>query len=394
MIVEQSNFPLKRISDYVFINIGKTPSRNVGKYWGKGHKWLSIADMKGDVYVEYTKEEITNEAIKETKIKIVPENTVIYSFKLSIGKTGITKIPIYTNEAIASFPIKDIQKLDTKYLYYVMREFDFAGGGVRAVMGKTLNKEKLEQIKIPLPPLSEQQRIVAILDAADALRKKTQQIINSYDELAQSVFLNMFGDPVANEKGWEKKFLRDLGQVKTGNTPPREDPSNYNEAYIEWIKTDNINTPEVYLTQAKEYLSKKGFKKARFVDSDSILVTCIAGSRNVIGNAAVTNRRVAFNQQINSFTPAIGNILFYYYMFKIGKPHIQNFSTNGMKGIITKSKFENIDFILVPPSKQIQFGHIAQSIILQKELAKQSLKESEDLFQSLLQKAFKGELSN
>lgn len=282
-----------------------------------------------------------------------------------------------------------------KFVYhYLSGNLHILENGFKGAGLKHISKEYISNLKIPLPPLPEQQRIAKILDAADSLRKKTQQIIDSYDELAQSIFLDMFGDPVKNSKGWEKKTLKELGEIKTGNTPPREDPTYYNDNFIEWIKTDNINTPDLYLTSAKEYLSEKGLKKGRCVEANSILVTCIAGSKKVIGNVAITGRKVAFNQQINSFTPLEGDILFFYYMFKIGKSHIQNFSTNGMKGIITKSKFETIDFITVPSSKQFQFSSKIQLIEKQKELAKQSLKESEDLFQSLLQKAFKGELNN
>src|SRR5690554_4829153 len=102
------------------INIGKTPSRSNSKYWGKGHKWLSIADMKRK-YISETKEEITDLAVSEANMKIVPKNTVLMSFKLSIGKIGITTEEMYTNEAIASFPIIEKEKIIPEYLYYVLK---------------------------------------------------------------------------------------------------------------------------------------------------------------------------------------------------------------------------------------------------------------------------------
>ena len=153
------------------------------------------------------------------------------------------------------------------------------------------------------------QKIAAILDAADKLRQKDQQLIEQYNALSQSLFLDMFGDPVTNPMGWDIKTLKSIGSVSTGNTPPRAKAEYYGE-YIEWIKTNNINTPNMYLTKAEEYLSPEGLSVGRSVEKNSLLVTCIAGSKKVIGNVAITDRKVAFNQQINSFTPDKSNIFF------------------------------------------------------------------------------------
>ena len=149
----------------------------------------------------------------------------------------------------------------------------------------------------------------------------------------------------------------------------------------------------MYLTKAEEYLSQQGLDIGRSVEKGSLLVTCIAGSKKVIGNVAITNRKVAFNQQINSFTPDAANIFFLYYMFIIGQKYIQSFSTNGMKGMINKSKFESIDFIFPPIELQNQFAQHIEKIEQQKHLAQASLEKSETLFNSLLQRAFKGELT-
>lgn len=160
----------------------------------------------------------------------------------------------------------------------------------------------VSKIKIPLPPLSEQKRIAQILDKADELRQKRQQSIEKLDELLQATFVDMFGDPVTNPKGWKVKKLADLGSIATGNTPPRANPENYGN-FMEWIKSDNLNHSFDYATKATEYLSEIGAKKARVVPSGTILVTCIAGSFDCIGNLAIVDREVAFNQQINSLTP-------------------------------------------------------------------------------------------
>lgn len=285
-----------------------------------------------------------------------------------------------------------------KYLHYILfgnHKFGF----VKQFQNKTTGIINLQlpryikETKIPTPSLKEQKKIADILDAADSLRQKDKQLIEHYDLLSQSLFLDMFGDPVANPKQWNISSLKEAGKVSTGNTPPRANLANYGD-HIEWIKTTNINTPNMYLTKAEEYLSIEGENIGRCVDVNSLLVTCIAGSKKVIGNVAIANRKVAFNQQINSFIPNSGNILFYYYLFVVGKAHVQTFSTDSMKGMINKSKFESIDFISPPIDKQNEFSEAVQLIQEQKELAQQALKKSEDLFNSLLQQAFKGKLTN
>lgn len=260
------------------------------------------------------------------------------------------------------------------------------------VKGIHLYPKDVARLKIPLPSLAEQQKIAAILDAADSLRQKDRQLIDHYTTLSQSLFLEMFGDPVTNPMGWEKDVLKNIGSVSTGNTPPRANPKFYGN-HIEWIKTNNINTPNMHLTLAEEYLSADGLNVGRSVEPNSLLVTCIAGSKHVIGNVAIVDRKVAFNQQINSFSPFSGNILYYYYLCILGKKHIQSFSTNSMKGMISKSKFESIDFICPPIPLQDQFAERIKHIEAQKQQAQVSVEKSEALFNSLLHRAFNGELS-
>jgi len=161
-----------KLEEIVNIDIGKTPSRNNPKYWDKEKKnynvWVSIRDMSalGGLYVDDSREYISNEGAK--LFKEVPKNTLIMSFKLSIGKLAITKINLRTNEAIAAFKIKDSTLICNEYLYYYLSSinWDIIAGHDIKVKGKTLNKAKLKEILIVLPSLTEQRRIVAKLDAA------------------------------------------------------------------------------------------------------------------------------------------------------------------------------------------------------------------------------------
>ena len=202
----------------------------------------------------------------------------------------------------------------------------------------------------------------------------------------------MFGDPVANNLAWPKVKLGRLGKVTTGNTPSRDCPDYY-ESEIEWIKSDNINTPYHVLTKSSESLSSEGMKEGRVVPAGSTLVTCIAGSPECIGNAALADRAVAFNQQINAITPHDGvDPYFLYVLILTSKKLIQGGSSDSMKGMVSKSRFESIKVIDVGKELQREFGRRFRKLLDHSAKLDHAVKTADLLFDSLAQKAFRGEL--
>ena len=247
-------------------------------------------------------------------------------------------------------------------------------------------------LQVPLPPLAEQTRIAGILDATDALRAKRRETLVQLDALLQSTFLDMFGDPVTNPMGWDRCSLGEVGEVITGNTPSRKRLDYYGE-HIEWIKSDNINNPSFVLTEAVERLSIAGKAVARTVSGGSILVTCIAGSPSSIGNVAIADREVAFNQQINAFVPSERIALWFAFgVFWLGKRLVQRASTNSMKGMVSKSAFSAISIPMPPASLQSRFAAFAESVERQKARQQAHLAELDTLFASLQSRAFRGDL--
>jgi type I restriction enzyme S subunit len=254
-----------------------------------------------------------------------------------------------------------------------------------------LNVDRCLKLPLPLPPLPEQRRIADILDKADALRAKRRAAIVQLDTLTSSIFLEMFGDPATNPKEWPRKQVSDVATVITGNTPSRAVPQYYGHA-IEWIKSDNINTPNYYLTRADEGLSELGRQAARVVPPGSILVTCIAGSPECIGNSAMTDREVAFNQQINAIVPLDGNPHFIYGQLRVGKRLVQQASTAAMKGMVNKSRFERIALMWPPGELQERFAERVEAVERAASLQRASLDGLDALFSSLQHRAFRGEL--
>ena len=284
----------------------------------------------------------------------------------------------------------------SRYVYWMLSSTGFRRKLPRitkdSVNQSSFNIASFKKLQIPLPPLPQQKRIAWILDAADALRAKRREAIAHLDALLQSTFLDMFGDPVTNPMGWDTSALGAVGEVITGNTPSRKRPEYYGED-IEWIKSDNINDPSFVLTEAEERLSVVGKAVARTSPKGSILVTCIAGSPSCIGNAAIADREVAFNQQINAFVPGERVSLWLAFgVFWVGKRLVQSASTNSMKGMVSKSAFSAISIPIPPTSLQSRFAAIAESVGRQKARQRAHLAELDTLFASLQSRAFRGEL--
>jgi type I restriction enzyme S subunit len=384
-------WPTVALGDLCDVTAGGTPSRTNLANFGGGIPWVKIGDMLQGV-ITSTGETISRDALDNSAAKLLPPGTVLISIFATIGRTAVLGVEAATNQAIAGVTPRNPNILAPEYL---RRFFEYVAATLerraRGVAQANINSGILRTLPIPLPPLPEQRRIAEVLDRAEALRAKRRLALAQLDILTQAIFLDMFGDPATNPKGWPLKRISEIGTVITGSTPPRAVPEYYGTE-IEWIKSDNINTPHYYLTPADEGLSALGKEVARTAPAGSVLVTCIAGSPECIGNAAMTDREVAFNQQINALIPRDDDSHFLYVQLIVGKRLIQQASTSSMKGMVSKSRFERIMLMCPPLPVQREFS--SRVVLIEKLKAKQrdSLTELDALFASLQHRAFRGEL--
>lgn len=285
--------------------------------------------------------------------------------------------------------------LDARYLVHFLRQDAVREQGKRRMTGsggqRRVPRSFLEELAIPLPPLEEQRRIVAILDQADTLRSRRLRASELLEDLERALFVKMFGNALTNPKSYPRLTMREIGKVTTGNTPSRVDPDNYGDE-IEWVKSDNLNNNDYYVTQATERLSRKGRLKARTVRPGAVLVTCIAGSPDCIGNIGMADREVAFNQQINALQVQQGDPAFVYAQLRLHKGLVQAASTNSMKGMVSKSRFEEIKLIFPPLEEQSRYAQVEREIRSAIDLARRGLVRLDALFASLQYRAFAGEL--
>ena len=336
-------------------------------------------------------EKINETNAKICKLKLYPKNAVLFAKSgMSANKGRVYKLErdSYVVSHLAVVVTDSCKLLPSYFMYWL--KINSPRTLIKDESYPSISLSDIGNLDIDCPSIEEQQRIVKILDKAEEIRTKKKLANKKLDEFLKSTFIDMFGDPVTNPKGYNIELIKNISTVITGNTPPRTNEEYYGN-YIEWIKSDNINTPYTYLTKAEEYLSELGMQKGRVVPKNSILVTCIAGSFNCIGNVALTDRPVAFNQQINAIIPEKKyiNSAFLYEQLYIGKKLIQEKSTNSMKGMVSKSKFETIKLILPDLKEQELFEKIFVEVEKQKEKNQKVIEQMDNLFNSLMQQAFK-----
>ncbi|MDX5655183.1 restriction endonuclease subunit S [Clostridioides difficile] len=386
-----------KLNELCYINIGKTPSRNTSDYWGSGNRWLSISDLK-EKYISKSKEEITDLAVEKANMKLVPKNTVVMSFKLSIGRVAILKEDMFTNEAIANFQIKNNELITSEYLYYALRTLNFNNTD-RAVMGATLNKSKLNDIKIPYFTICIQNKMVEVLNKAQELINKRKEQIEALDELVKSRFIEMFGEPINNTKKFDMKKIKEISiYLKRGVSPKYVEHSNIkviNQKCIYWrnLKVENCKYYDENLKEKIEDIFLKQNDILINSTGTGTLGRCVKFNKidnsEYIADSHVTVLRSISNNLNSDYFAAL-------FEFTNIQDTIYRKCVNGSTNQIELSVSKLGEYlIMVPPIEfQNQFSEFVKQVDKLKLKIETNLKELEDNFNSLMQKAFKGELFN
>lgn len=277
-------------------------------------------------------------------------------------------------------PTKDIEG---KYLYYlcVSHHFKHFLAGIGNGIGITnLRFSDLSSYCFSVPQIAEQEKIVAELDCLSGIIEKKKQQLKELDNLARSIFYEMFGDPVENDKGWEKKRLDEIGKVITGNTPSTKDESNYSSADYCFVKPSDIAKDSIsYISNTEFYVSEKAYINSRQLPKGSVLTTCIG----IIGKVGILQKDATCNQQINAIIPNkdIDAKFLAHVLFMI-RDVLTDVANAPIVPIINKKEFSSVSIPVPLFSLQQDFASKIESIEKQKELIAQSIRETETLFNS------------
>ncbi len=373
----------KKFNEVFDLQMGKTPDRKTPQYFEGDNVWVSIRDM-GAKEISDSNEHISDEAIVASNIRKVKKGTVIMSFKLTVGKCAIAAKDLYTNEAIMAFNLKEGYNVKPDFLYYYLRAYKWTGAN-KAVMGMTLNKATISQHRLGIPPLTEQQRIVEELDLLSSIIEKKKTQLKELDSLAQSIFYDMFGDPVTNEKGWENEKMNTLCTITSSkrifaNEYSEEGVPFYRGKEITELSKGQAISIELNISQKRYKEIKKEFGVPSIGD---ILITAVG----TIGNIWVVSDdrefyfkdgNIIWLKDIKGLNPSFFRKLLSILIDAYKSEMAQGCAYNALT-IVNLKKMR----VLCPPLPiQQQFAEKIETIEHQKELIKQSIKEVETLFNS------------
>ena len=207
---------MAKLGDIATIQSGGTPARSIAEYWEDGTiPWVKISDIKSK-HLNQTEEMITEVGLENSSAKIFPKGTILYTIFATLGETSILEINAATNQAIAGISITDSRVLPDYLYYYLLSQKIHVQKIGRGVAQNNINMKLLRDFDVPLPSKEAQLNIIEQLNQVTELLFLRKQQLTKLDELIKARFVEMFGDPIQNEKCWEIKSLFDLGYCKNG----------------------------------------------------------------------------------------------------------------------------------------------------------------------------------
>ena len=352
-----------KLKDIFDLQMGKTPSRSNLEYWNTtDYKWISIADLsKTSKYIFETKEYLSKSAIKDSGIKAIPASTVVMSFKLSIGKTAITKEDMYSNEAIMAFKDKHVINILPEYIFYLFKYKNWEEGSNKAVMGKTLNKATLSEIEVEICSIEKQRQIVSILNKIMSVVDGRKQELQLLDALIKARFVEMFGDPKLNDKGWNAGIISDYYEVKGGKRIPKgmgyaDDTTAHPYLRATDMKNETILDDDIHYIDEEVYEHIKRYT----VKSGDIYLTNVGVNLGMAGvipekydGANLTENAVKL---VPKTEKVIDGVFFAHY---INSPGIQDYINERKMSVgvpkLAIFRIETMPLLLPPMDIQMQF---------------------------------------
>lgn len=256
---------------------------------------------------------------------------------------------------------------------------------------KFVSLTNIRDLKIPLPLLAEQQKITAILDAADSLRQKDQHLVGRYTALSQSLFLEMFGDPVTNPMGWKCEEFGSIGNLDRGKSKhrPRNDPELLGGDYP-LIQTGDVANCDGHIRNYSSTYSEVGLKQSKMWKAGTLCITIAAN----IAKTGILDFDACFPDSVVGFIPnKKTNIEYVQRWLSFLQKILEDTAPMAAQKNINLKILRELIVPLPPLELQNQFAERIQLIEAQKQQAQASLEKSEALFNSLLQRAFTGELT-
>ena len=389
------DWPLVELGNAAEIRGGATPRRDNAAYWGGDIPWVTPTDLPapgaGIADAGHTADAITGEGLASCPVRILPPSTVLFSSRASIGKIGIAAVPLATNQGFINL-IPD-RGLESRYLawclhFHTDRIADLAG----STTFKEISRSALKRFRIPIPPVSEQRRIVEILDQADRLRHLQTEADAKADRILPALFIKMFGDPAANPMGWTSRRIGNVCTIVSGATPKTNRPEFWGGG-IPWVTPKDLSALEGWsLDHTERTLTEGGLAScsATMMPEQSVLLS----SRAPIGLVAVSGVPMCTNQGFKSLV--CGPEIEPWYLFgwcKLRRTFLQSLGRGATFKEISKRIVESVELPVPPIKEQRRFREILESLMSIECERRRSMRRVAALLDVLLNRAFSGDLT-
>lgn len=391
------SWPSVSIAELGKISTGSTPKTSDSRLWGGDTPFVTPSELGHSEPIIAAKRYLSAEGVSSSRL--APEGAVLVCCIGSLGKTGYAGRPIVTNQQINWIDF-DVNKVFPRYGYYACerlgRSLIFHSASTTIPI---INKSKFSELHIPLPPLDEQRRIAAILDKADALRRKRKRIVELFRSIPQSLFLQMFGDPQANSGRWNRtSALSDVADIGSGITKGRKEPSTALRR-VPYLAVANVQDRALDLTTVKTIeASEEEICRFRLKSGDLVLTE--GGDPDKLGRGTVWRDELpeAIHQNhIFRVRVDIKEIDPVYLNFLIGSEYGKRYFLRSAKqttGIasINKSQLSRFPVLLPPVELQKKFSLEVGRLEILRGRADQSNEAMLGLFDSIQHDVFSGQL--
>ncbi len=391
----KAEWPTVRLDKCCEIVSGATPKTSNAEYWDGDICWATPKDLSklDGAYISDTPRKLTHSGLKSCAATILPVDSVLFSSRAPIGHVAVNTVPMATNQGFKSFVLKT-DLIHAKFLYHWLctnRSYlESFGNGATF---KEVSKAVISRVKVPLPPLDEQKRIADILDRAEALRAKRRAALDQINELAQSIFIDMFGDPIKNPKEWPRARLGDV--IFSASDGPHVSPA-YSEAGIPFLSTRHVRAGEIIWEDLK-FISQEDaevhWKKCKPQRGD-ILYT--KGGTTGLAATVHTDRSFAIWVHVSLLKPDSEKVDSIWLESMLNSEFCYQQSQVLTHGIANRdlglTRMVKIKIFLPPLSLQREFACRFAAVEKLKATHKASLAELDELFASLQYRAFRGEL--
>ena len=291
-----------------------------------------------------------------------------------------------------AYPVFEITNRDIiypQYLQYFFRSntFRYNISGLEQGSTRTSIKfNKMKNIKIKLPPLLEQKKVIMILDRVGSLISKRQEQLKYFDELTKSLFIEMFGDPVKNPFMFEKQRLSKIGELERGVSKhrPRNAPELLGGKYP-LIQTGEISNSDLYINKFENTYSELGLSQSKLWKKGTLCITIAAN----IAKTGILTFDSCFPDSVVGFVPnKLTNNIFIHYWFSFFQKILEEEAPESAQKNINLKVLSNLDVIVPPIELQNKFANFVRGTDKSKLAVKKSLEELEILKKSLMQKYF------